>query len=58
VSYYDAMGRRGFGLASDHELADHYGLGTVLRTAAERFPALRSALNGVSDRVLFPSFAH
>jgi hypothetical protein len=58
VSYYDAMGRRGFGLASDHELADHYGLGTVLRTAADRFPALRSALNGVSDRVLFPSFAH
>jgi len=58
VSYYDAMGRRGFGLASDHQLADHYGLGAVLRTAAERFPALRSALNGVSDRVLFPSVAH
>ena len=58
VSYYDAMGRRGFGLASDHELADHYGLGAVLKTAAERFPALRSALNGVSDRVLFPSFVH
>ncbi|MFL5403133.1 MAG: hypothetical protein ACJ8BF_09995 [Gemmatimonadales bacterium] len=58
VSYYDAMGRRGFGLASDHVLADHYGLGAVLRTAAERFPALRSALNGVSDRVLFPSFTH
>ena len=56
VSYYDAMGRRGFGLASDHQLADHYGLGAVLKTAAERFPALRSALNGVSDRVLFPGF--
>jgi hypothetical protein len=58
VSYYDAMGSRGFGLASDHVLAHHYGLGAVLRTAAERFPALRSALNGVSDRVLFPNFAH
>jgi hypothetical protein len=58
VSYYDAMGRRGFGLASDHELADHYGLGAVLKTAAEQFPALRSALNGVSDRVLFPTFGH
>lgn len=58
VSYYDAMGSRGYGLASDHVLADHYGLGTVLRTAADRFPALRSALNGVSDRVLFPSFSH
>ena len=58
VSYYDAMGRRGFGMASDHALADHYGLGAVLKTAAEQFPALRSALNGVSDRVLFPAFGH
>jgi hypothetical protein len=58
ISYYDALGRRGFGLASDHVLAAEYGLGGVLKTAAERFPALRSALNGVSDRVLFPSFPH
>jgi hypothetical protein len=56
VTYYDALGRRGFGLASDHALADHYGLAPVLRAAAERFPSLRSVLNGVSDRVLFPSF--
>jgi hypothetical protein len=58
VAYYEALGSRGFGLASDHALAEEYGLGAVLRTAAERFPALRSALNGVSDRLLFPSFAH
>jgi hypothetical protein len=58
VSYYDAMGSRGFGLASDHALADAYGLGAVLRIAAERFPALRGALNGVSDRLLFSSFSH
>ena len=58
VSYYEALGSRGFGLASDHALAEEYGLGAVLRTAADRFPALRSALNGVSDRVLFPSFSH
>jgi hypothetical protein len=58
VAYYEALGSRGFGLASDHALAEEYGLGPVLRTAAERFPALRSALNGVSDRLLFPSFAH
>ena len=51
VSYYDALGRRGFGMASDHALADEYGLGAVLRTAAERYSALRGALNGVSDRV-------
>ena len=58
VSYYDAMGSRGFGLASDHALAEEYGLEAVLRTAAERFPALRGALNGVSDRLLFPSLPH
>jgi len=29
----------------------------VLRTAAERFSSLRGALNGVSDRVLFPGAA-
>jgi hypothetical protein len=54
VSYYDALGRRGFGMASDHALANEYGLVAVLRTAAERFPSVRSALNGVSDRVFFP----
>jgi len=55
VSYYDALGRRGFGMASDHTLAGEYGLATVLRTAAERFPSVRGALNGVSDRLLFPT---
>jgi hypothetical protein len=42
-------------MASDHALADEYGLGAILRTAAERFPSVRSALNGVSDRLLFPT---
>src|SRR5690242_11816025 len=54
VRYYDTLGRRGFGMASDHSLAEEYGLAAVLRTAAERFPSLRGALNGMSDRVLFP----
>src|SRR3954449_582568 len=58
VSYSEPPGSRGFGLVSDHVLAQHYGLNEVLRTAAERFPALRSALNDVSGRLLFPSFAH
>ena len=51
VRYYDALGRRGFGMASDHSLAAAYGLDAVLRTAAERYPDVREALNGVSDRV-------
>jgi hypothetical protein len=54
VTYYDSLGRRGFEMASDHALATEYGLAAVLRTAAERFASLRGALNGVSDRVLFP----
>lgn len=41
-------------MASEHTLAGQYGLGEVFRTAAERFVALRAALNGVSDRFLFP----
>jgi hypothetical protein len=55
VTYYDALGRRGFGMASDHALAEEYGLVAVFRTAAERFRSVRSALNGVSDRLLFPT---
>jgi hypothetical protein len=54
VRYYDALGRRGFGLASDHRLADEFGLDSVFRTAAEQFPSVRTALNGVSERVFFP----
>jgi hypothetical protein len=57
VLYYDALGRRGFGLASEHVLADQYGLDGVFRAAAERFVALRAALNGFSDRFLFPGSA-
>lgn len=55
LGYYDALGRRGFAMASDHEAADRYRLDGVLETAAERYPALRLALNELSERVLFPS---
>ena len=54
VTYYDALGSRGFGMASDHELADRYGLEEVFRSAADRFSDIRAALNGVSERYLFP----
>jgi hypothetical protein len=53
MSYYEQLGARGFGQASDHALADRYGLDGVFRTAADRFPLLRQALNQLSDRVLF-----
>lgn len=55
LPYYDALGRRGFGLASDHALAERYGLDDVFRVAAEQFPLVRAALNGMSDRVFFPN---
>ena len=59
LAYYEALGRRGYELASDHALADHYHLENVFRQAAGRFRAIREALNNISQRVLFPpSYAH
>jgi len=55
LPYYDAMGRRGYQLASDHALAERFGLTAVYRSASERFPSVRRVLNRVSDRLLFPS---
>ena len=55
LDYYDTMGARGFRLASDDpqatalELADLYGM------AADSFPAIRVALNRLSDETLFCS---
>lgn len=54
LGYFEAMGQRGFRLAADHRLANEHGLAPVLATAAERFTAVRVALNHVSDRLLFP----
>ena len=55
LPYYDAMGRHGFEMAAEHSLAERYGVSGIYRLAAERFPALRQALNRLSDRVLFPN---
>jgi hypothetical protein len=57
VTYYERLGSRGYELASDHALAEPSGLEPILRVAAERFPAVRNALNGLSDRVFFPGNA-
>ncbi len=59
LGYYDSLGRRGFAMASDHDAADRYHLDEVLESAAARYPDLRTALNELSARVLFPSgFLH
>lgn len=55
LEYFEAMGKRGFRLAADHRLASQYGMATLFLTAAERFGILRSALNEISDTVLFPN---
>jgi hypothetical protein len=54
LDYYDNLGRRGYAMASDHSLADRYQLDAILRVVAERYPTLRRALNGLSERMLFP----
>jgi hypothetical protein len=54
LDYYDEMGTRGFQLAAEHRLAAEHGLSALYRRAAERFPAMRVALNRVSDTLLFP----
>lgn len=55
IDYYEELGRRGFQLAADHRLAEQHGLAPLYHTAAERFGALRTALNAVSDSLLFPT---
>lgn len=55
LDYYEEMGRRGFQLAADHRLAEQHGLSGLYSAAAERFGQLRSALNQVSDALLFPN---
>ncbi len=55
LPYYDALGRQGFGAAAQHTLAERYGVAAIYRVAAERFPAVRHALNRLSDRVFFPN---
>jgi len=55
LDYYDEMGKRGFQLAADHRLAEQHGLRALYAMAAVRFETMRSALNNVSDRMLFPN---
>src|SRR5437868_14073640 len=53
LPYYDAVGRQGYRLASEHRLAERFGVASIYRSAAERCPTLRVAFNRLSDRVFF-----
>lgn len=55
LPYYDELGRRGYHQASEHRLAERFGVAAIYRMAAERFPALRVAFNRLSDQVFFPT---
>jgi hypothetical protein len=57
LPYYDELGRQGYDLAARHPLADRFGTAALYRSVADRFPALRQALNHLSDRVFFPDVA-
>jgi hypothetical protein len=55
LPYYDELGRQGYRLAAEHRLAAQFGVATIYRAAADRFPTLRVAFNRLSDRVFFPN---
>jgi hypothetical protein len=52
LRYYEELGRSNFRVASDHRLARKYELAPVFNTLAERFKAMRLALNDLTDRLL------
>jgi hypothetical protein len=54
LRFYEAMGARGFRLASDHRLARQHDLADVYALAADSFTTLRLVLNRLSRRLLFP----
>jgi hypothetical protein len=54
LAYFEEVGASGYRMAADTPHAARHGLDRLLRTAADAFPALRVALNRVSDRYLFP----
>ena len=55
LDYFEQLGRRGFELAAEHRFASQYGMADVYGTVASRFQALRTALNHLSDRLMFPN---
>jgi hypothetical protein len=55
LGYFEELGRRGFELAAEHQIAEQYGMAEVYAAVAARFGLLRVALNSVSDALLFPN---
>jgi hypothetical protein len=55
LSYYDQLGAAGFRSAGQMQFAIEHGLGDLFLQIADRFYDVRSALNGLSDALFFPS---
>lgn len=51
--YYDALGARGFRLASDAQYAEQFDLAELYAQVSDTFGTLRVALNRLSDRAFF-----
>jgi hypothetical protein len=55
IRYYEELGSNGYRIASVDAHAQRHGVHLLYRQCAATFPALRVALNRISDRHLFPS---
>lgn len=58
ISYYETMGSTGFRMAARSPQAQSLGVEDVLREVARDFSGVRSALNRISDRYLWPGGAN
>lgn len=54
ISYFEELGATGYLDASESVEAGELGMDTVLRVVANRFSAVRTALNRISDRHFWP----
>jgi len=54
ISYYEEMGATGYRTAADSAHAESLGVDDLYRQVARRFPGVRTALNRISDRYLWP----
>jgi hypothetical protein len=55
IRYYEELGSNGYRIASFDAHAQRHGVHLLYRQCAATFPALRVALNRISDRHMFPS---
>src|SRR3989441_103284 len=55
LPYYDELGRQGYRLASQHRLAERFGVASIYPPAAAPFPPLRQALNPPRAPLFLPA---